>query len=278
LENKMKEIKFTLFTDVHYNPREKSNSPKGIDGKSSVRDFPIFIQKLKKQKNDFLINLGDLFGSGTKKEFKLILNSLKELPYPVFHTLGNHELEIMNMSELKKMFKIKSWSYISDFADYRMIFLNGFDRKSTKPDGRRPSRIIGGLISIKQLNWFKKMLKTSKKVMVFTHKPLVDVKLKKNPILLEAPERYRQIESPSALLDLIKKSKNVVAVFQGHLHQNSISFLNGVPFINIQAFCQNKKYISGGKADKSYAIVKISDKKIMIDVKGDKRRIEIKTK
>jgi len=274
----MKEIKFTLFTDVHYNPQEKSNSPKGIDGKSSVKEFPIFIQKLKKQKNDFLINLGDLFESGTKKEFRLILNSLNELPYPVFHTLGNHELEVMNLSELKKMFKIKSWSYISDFADYRMIFLNGFDRKSTKPDGRRSSRIIGGPISIKQLNWFKKMLKTSKKVIVFTHKPLVDVKLKKNPILLEAPERYRQIENPSALLDLIKKSKNVVAVFQGHLHQNSITSINDVPCINIQAFCQNKRYIGGSKADKSYAVININKGKIIVDVKGDQEKFEVKLK
>jgi len=272
----MKEIKFTLFTDAHYNPQEKSNSPKGIDGKSSVREFPIFIQKLKKQKNDFLINLGDLFESGTKKEFRLILNSLKELPYPVFHTLGNHELEVMNLSELKKLFKIKSWYYIFDFASYRMIFLNGFDRKSTIPDGKRPSRIIGGPISIKQLNWFKKMLNTSKKVIIFTHKPLVDIKLKKNPILLEAPERYRQIENPSALLDLIKKSKNVIAVFQGHLHQNSINSINGIPFINIQAFCQNKKYLDGGKADKSYAIVKINNEKIKVNVKGDKEKFEVK--
>jgi Icc-related predicted phosphoesterase len=272
----MKEIKFTLFTDVHYNPQEKGNSPKGIDGKSSVKEFPRFIQKLKKQKNDFLINIGDLFESGTKKELRLILNSLNELPYPVFHTLGNHELDVMNISELKKMFKIKSWSYISDFEDYRMIFLNGFDRKSTKTDGRRPSRISGGSISIKQLNWFKRMLKTSKKVIVFTHKPLIDVKLKKNPILLEAPERYRQIENPSEILNLIKNSKNVIVVFQGHLHQNSIISINGVPFINIQAFCQNKKYVGGSKSDKSYAIIKISDKKIMINIKGDKKKIEVK--
>ena len=107
--------------------------------------------------------------------------------------------------------------------------------------------------------------------MVFIHKLLSDQKLDTNPIWSIAPERYTKVENASEVRQILKKSKKVLAVFQGHIHQNSMIKINGTPYFTIQGFCQNKNYSNKQKASKSYAIVHISNNSIIVDIKGDKK-------
>jgi len=257
-------IKFTIFTDVHYNVNHESVSSKGIKGHESVKSFPKFINSLKNSKNDFIVNLGDLIDESGEKDLRNLVKLLKLINIPFYNVIGNHELEIANIKTIKKILGLKSSYYYKDLKGYRFVFLNCFDTKTSKPDSRRHSRIIGGNISKKQLNWLQKVLNTKKKVVLFSHKLLADQNLSKNLIWNKAPQRYTQVENSKEVRKILEKRKNVLAVFQGHIHQNSKNKVNGINYFSIQGFCQNKDYDSKKNASKSFTEVVINNKGVII--------------
>jgi len=267
-----KKLNFVVFTDVHYDPSIKENKSKGIKGHESVANFPIFIDKLKDKDIDFVVNLGDLVEAEPKKSFPLLLKKIKELSFPMFHVIGNHELEILSVKELKQILNLKKLYYSKEIKGYKLIFLNAFDRKASKPDYKRKSKVIGGNLSDNQIRWLKKELKNTKgKAIIFIHKLLADQKLDNNPIWAIAPERYTKVENALEIREILEDSKKVPAVFQGHIHQNSVVKINKIPYFSIQGFCQNKNYSSKQKASKSHAIVNIKNNSVFVDIKGDKK-------
>jgi predicted phosphodiesterase len=259
------EFKFTIFSDVHYEKDRQKPPLKGIRGMEAAKSFPKFVKSLKKLKNGFIVNLGDLINHGTEKEFRKVLRPFKNINSPVFHVIGNHELELFNLEKLKEILGLKTSYYYKDFGNYRLVFLNCFDTKTSKPDPRRPSRIIGGKISKKQTAWLRKILNTREKVIIFSHKLLADQDLSKNLIWNRAPKRYTQIENSEEVGKIIEKRKNVLAVFQGHVHQSSFRKINGIYYFAIQGYCQNENYDSKGKASKSFSKIRITDRKIIIE-------------
>lgn len=264
-------LNFAIFTDVHYDPRKIKNTSKGIKGEESVKNFLKLIEILKKGKQDFVVNLGDLVEAEPKKSFPIILKSIKKISSPVFHVIGNHELEVLSIKELKSVLKLKKFYYSKEIKGYKLIFLNAFDKKTSKPDHRRKSRIIGGNISNKQIKWLKKELKSTKgKAIIFTHKLLSNQELKNNPIWAIAPERYTKVENASVIRKILENSKKVLAVFQGHVHQNFMVKIKNIPYFTIQGFCQNKNYSQKQKASKSFAIVSINNGSLIVEIKGDK--------
>jgi 3',5'-cyclic-AMP phosphodiesterase len=235
------ELKFTIFSDVHYGNYPQASSSKGIDGYAATRFFPRFINSLKKSENDFIVNLGDLIGEGgNEKSFRKMVDLFKGFSFPIFNIIGNHELELFNLKKLKRILGLKTSYYYKDFGDYRLVFLNCFDTKTSKPDPRRLSRVIGGKISKRQMVWLRKILNTSRKVIIFSHKLLADQDLSKNQIWNRAPKRYTQIENSEEVGKIIEKRKNVLAVFQGHIHQSSFRKINGIYYFAIQGYCKMK--------------------------------------
>lgn len=270
-------LDFSIFTDVHYDPKKQINTSKGIKGEESVINFPKLVDKLKITKQDFAVNLGDLVEAEPKKSFTRILKKLKEIKYPVFHVVGNHELELLSTKELKNILNLKKLNYSTEINGYKLIFLNAFDMKASKPDRRRESRIIGGNLSEKQMAWLKNELTTTKgKAIIFIHKLLSNQKLESNPIWSIAPERYTKVENASEIREILEKSKKVLAVFQGHIHQNSMVKINNIPYFSIQGFCQNKNYSFKQKASKSFATVSIDGDSISVNIKGDKQLYQSK--
>jgi len=273
----MKELKFSIFTDVHYDPAGEIDSSKGIKGEESVRNFPLLVDKLKKINLDFAVNLGDLVESEPEKSFPFILRKLQQLSCRSFHVVGNHELELLSKKDLKKVFGLKSFHYSVEMKGYKLIFLDSFDMKSSKLDSRRKSRIIGGPISKKQIDWLEKELRSTKgKAIIFSHKLLSDQKLDDNPIWSIAPERYTKVENARDVRQVLEKSKKVLAVFSGHVHQNSMVKIKGIPYFTIQGFCQSRNYSPKQKASQSYALVNIGSDSVFVDVKGDEKSYRIK--
>ena len=266
------ELEFSIFTDVHYDPGKIKNTSKGIKGEESVKNFPKLIEILKKGKQEFVVNLGDLVEAKPKKSFPTILKNIKKIPSPIFHVIGNHELELLSIKELKSILKLKKPYYSKEIKGFKLIFLNSFDMKASKPDHRRKSRVIGGNISEKQIRWLKEELKSTEgKVIIFTHKLLSNQELKDNPIWSIAPERYTKVENASEIREILEKSKKVLAVFQGHIHQNSMAKINKIPYFTIQSFCQNKNYSPKQKASKSFATVNVNNKSLFVNIQGDKK-------
>jgi predicted phosphodiesterase len=74
----MNKIKFAVFTDLHY-----EHIP---DGYERMKNF---INNIKDEEVDFIIELGDF--CNPKEENKFLLNMLDNMGKPHYHVIGNHD-------------------------------------------------------------------------------------------------------------------------------------------------------------------------------------------
>ena len=121
--------------------------------------------------------------------------------------------------------------YYTDFDDlgYRLVFLDtsdfyyGFDK-----DGKLIHPFDVG-VSKEQVNWFKEIVKTDKKVIVFSHAP-INVR-GHYPDCLKI---HKDMINGEWLWNVMQKSDNVIISIAGHLHYDNIVYDGGIVSIDTQ--------------------------------------------
>ncbi len=108
---------------------------------------------------------------------------------------------------------------------------------------------MAGFIPQHEKDWLKANLtSTEKPTLVFIHQRL-DVQNNKN--VINAPEVRR----------IFDRSGKVVAVFQGHVHQNIRKKINGTYYLTLEA-------LAGASRESAWAKVKLDQKGSRITVDG----------
>ena len=121
--------------------------------------------------------------------------------------------------------------YYTDFDDlgYRLVFLDtsdfyyGFDK-----DGKLIHPFDVG-VSKEQVNWFKEIVKTDKKVIVFSHAP-INVR-GHYPDCLKI---HKDMINGEWLWNVMQKSDNVITSIAGHLYYDNIVYDGGIVSIDTQ--------------------------------------------
>ncbi len=95
-------------------------------------DNPVFRQilgELADEKLDFALNLADASEYGTRDEFTTIKELESTLSYPVYHTVGNHDIKTDNSRRLwSDVFEQSPWASF-DHGEVHLVILDNADRK-----------------------------------------------------------------------------------------------------------------------------------------------------
>ncbi len=117
--------------------------------------------------------------------------------------------------------------YSCNIAGYRLIVLFSSSVKHTDIHVDRA-----------QIEWLKKTLSQgSEPVLVFVHHPLDEQSLIGNVWFEKYPD-YCFCEERLELRQVLEASKRVLAVFGGHVHQNSVSCINGIYYVTVQSLVE----------------------------------------
>lgn len=147
----MKEIKFAVFTDLHYDHIH--------DGFSRMEEF---IGKISRDEIDFIVDLGDFCSA--KEENKKLLDMLSETKKPHYHLLGNHDSDVFLKEEVLNFLGMKSSYYSFSYGNVKFIaldacyiqngeeFIHYFKRNYNDTKGIYP------VIPPEQLAWLKSQL------------------------------------------------------------------------------------------------------------------------
>lgn len=95
----MTEVKFAVFTDLHYDVIP--------DGDSRIKEFITHIEK--RGDMDFIIELGDM--CHPVEENRIILGSLEKAGIPCYHTLCNHDSESFLIEQVMSFLDMKNNYY-----------------------------------------------------------------------------------------------------------------------------------------------------------------------
>jgi len=202
-------IRFGLCADVH----------KDVIHDADKR-LKIFIDRMNREKVDFIMQLGDFCRPyDYNQDFLDLWNQFQG---PRFHVLGNHDTDGgFTREQTLEFWGAKDKYYSFDLSGYHFVVLDGNDKKQGAAGGY--PRYIGQ----QQAEWLKNDLsKTNSRAFIFSHQSI---------------ENTGGLENGQAIRSILQEAnsqagfKKVVACFSGHHHADYYAVIEGIYYIQINS-------------------------------------------
>jgi len=239
---KIEKIRIGMCTDVHL--------PTMHDSEYRITTF---INSMKKEKPDFIIELGDF--ATPEPKFAPYFAIWNSFPGDKYHVIGNHEMDGGYTREKTMAYlQMKSSYYSFDKNGFHFIVLDGNDKKN--PEAKGYKQFIGA----QQVSWLKDDLaRTTHPVVIFSHQGLT--------IYQSADETYG-VENWKEIRGILMKhnqthpGRRVVACFNGHTHYDDAAQIDGIWYITITSMSYHwlgEKYAHatfGDEVDRNFKWIK----------------------
>jgi len=232
-------VRFGLLADPHYARREMKINRYYRDAIEKIRRA---VKVFNDSDLDFIVELGDLKDMGenpSREETLSFLDEAEEVLQkfrgPVYHVLGNHDMDSISkkdfLSHTRNPDTVKGVAHYSfTVKDIKFIVMDA----NYNPDG---SDYDGGnfnwtnsLVPEEQLAWLGDELKTGGPCVVFVHQ------------LLDSPsaaEKDHVVQNAAEIRNILEKSRQVLAVFQGHYHRGAYTFCQGIHYYTLASMVEN---------------------------------------
>ena len=225
LHPKIINYKIGIVSDIHaasQKIRAKSTPGNTVYPNRYIQLLPESLEKMKKERTELVINLGDFTNNDSVKHAETIKVLTDQSEMEEIWVPGNHDDE-----ETKKILGMMNNYYFFDKHDWRIIVLDSSEGPDNKENFSAYVDYDGGIGNV-QLNWLKDALKTNKDIAIAMHHPIWDKKTISyiNPI-------YSDFQK------IIEESGHVRYVFSGHWHTsywekelNNINYY-GIPALSL---------------------------------------------
>lgn len=256
-------LRFAVMTDIHYadaDPRKtryyRDSLPKV---NQAIRELNDQITHAPRDTAPSLcLMLGDLIDSrktpidqgGVEEELAYldtIEAAMAKLNTPRHYVFGNHCVYTLTKDEFAAHTVAQPTYYSFDHplantkGHLHMVILDACFTSNSEPYGRRNFTWSDANIPQHELDWLKADLKaTPNPTIIFTHQRL------------DAMGGLLTINNATQVREIINNAKNVIAVFQGHSHENSLVHHNNIPYLVFRAIVEGP-----GLQNNAYATVDI---------------------
>lgn len=239
--------RIVIFSDLHYAPTRPVNNGSVITWK--MTEFALqLLEKLtnkinKEIKPDLVLNLGDLIEDFNDKKLdldnmKFIWKKFQKIKAPFYSATGNHDLRSMDKrEEAEKIMGYDHSTYSFDCNGYHFVVL-GMEVDIEK------GKECGGIfktnsVSQEDIVWLKKDLKKNKlPCVICTHFGLAEDDMKGNRWFEKHPD-HALLNNREQVKSILKKDKNVLAVFSGHQHWTKTTIEEGIPYFVIGSMTED---------------------------------------
>ena len=237
-------LQIGLVTDLHY-------ADKPPAGTRHYRETPAKLAEaaaeFSKNKPAFVVELGDFIDAADSVKTELgylkkINRDFSAICKNRHHVLGNHCVYTLTKKEFLETVGQKKSYYSFDSGNFHFIVLDSCFRTDGQPYGRKNFEWTDPNIPKAELDWLRADLKsTSKKTVVFAHQRL-DV------------SSVYGVKNAPAVRKILEDSKQVLAVFQGHSHENDHKEIGGIHYCTLVAMIEGS-----GVSHNGYSVMKLSD-------------------
>jgi hypothetical protein len=206
-----------------------------------------------------LVELGDLIDAADtveteEKYLKTVNREFSAICRDRHYVLGNHCVDMLRKDEFLGGVEQERSYYSFDRGSVHFLVLDSCFRSDGEPYGRKNFQWTDANIPAAELEWLKADLEaTEKKVVVFAHQRL-DV------------SDSHGVKNNSDVRKILESSGNVLAVFQGHSHQNDLNEIGGIHYCTLVAMVEGS-----GPENSGYSLLEI-DPTGTIRIKGFRRQ------
>ncbi len=242
-------LRIGLVTDVHYADKAPAGSRYY---QQSLDKLKAATEEFRRSELTFAVELGDLIDSA--KSVDLDVSYLKTIDAqfamvcPERHyVLGNHCVETLTKPEFLQGVAQERSYYSFDRDGLHFIVLDACFRSDGVAYGRHNSLWTDANIPADELKWLERDLAGSDKpAIVFAHQRL-DV------------SNNHGVKNNAAVRQVLEATGRVLAVFQGHSHQNDLKEIGGIHYCTLVAMVEGD-----GPENSGYSV---------LDVKPDGRLV-----
>ena len=201
-------LRFGVITDVHQDIMH--------DG---VQRVSAFVDAMARERVAFIAQLGDFCVPEEKN--RAFLNAWNQFQGPRYHVLGNHDIDGKHTrEETVAFYGMSARHYRFEAGGVCFIVLDGND-----PNPESKEKGYAHFIAKDQLDWLDATLSNTRlPVIVMVHQPIDQAAGVKNHAEVRAV-----LEKPR------KGLPGVAAVLSGHLHQDYVSRINDIAYIQVNS-------------------------------------------
>ncbi len=199
-----------------------------------------------KDKVSFVVELGDLIDAAdsvkTEQRYLQTINrEFSAISKDRHYVLGNHCVDTLTKAEFLDGVEQKQSYYSFDRGEFHFVVLDSCFRKDGEPYGRKNSKWNDANIPAAEVEWLQADLKaTSKQTAVFAHQRL-DV------------SNDHGVKNCPEVRKIFEESGKVLAVFQGHSHQNDLKDIGGIHYCTLVAMVEGS-----GAENNGYSVMEIA--------------------
>ncbi len=214
-------MKFAVFTDLHYDVIH--------DGDRRLHEF---INSVKEENIDFIIELGDLCHPTDANKY--LISELKEVGVPCFFTIGNHNSDAYLIDTVLKFCEMENNYYSFIFGNVKFIVLDANYIKTA--DGYEPyckrnyERTNGEYpyIPPEEVEWLKNELQEEQYYyVILAHQSLSNDFINRG--IFNRREIRRILEERNG------NGKKVLLCMNGHDHGDDVKIINGIHYYTLNS-------------------------------------------
>lgn len=235
-------LRIGLVTDLHYADKKPAGSRHYRETLGKLHEAA---RRFSDIEPHFLVELGDFIDAAAavdveRRYLKTVNAVFSKICKDRHYVLGNHCVDTLTKDEfLDGVEKEKSY-YAFDRGGFHFVVLDACFRTDGEPYQRRNFEWTDANIPAPQMDWLKEDLKSNQKpVIVFAHQRL-DV------------TNHYGVKNNTDVRKVLEASGNVLAVFQGHSHQNDLKEIHGIHYCTLAAMVEG-----AGEKNNSYAVMEL---------------------
>lgn len=223
-----RKLRLGLITDLHYADKPPAGTRHYRETIGKLQEAG---KQFAKDRPDALVELGDFIDAADsvdveQKYLRRIHKDFVQLPGKKYYVLGNHCVDTLTKAEfLGGVGQDKSY-FSFDLSGFHFVILDSCFRSDGVAYQRKNFEWTDANIPAKELDWLAADLKATKHpTIVFAHQRL-DVK------------SNHGVKNAAQVRSVLEKSGRVIAVFQGHSHQNEHREISGIHYCVIAAMVE----------------------------------------
>jgi alkaline phosphatase len=251
-----KAVRVGLITDLHY----ADKSPAGSRHyRQTLGKLEAASKQFSVDRPDFIVELGDLIDAADSVDveqhyLKTINKQFAGICEDRHYVLGNHCVDTLTKEEFLGTVEQERSFYSFDREGIHFIILDACFRSDGASYGRRNFKWTDANVPVEELEWLRGDLSaTTKPTVVFAHQRL-DV------------STHHGVKNGTEVRKTLEKSGNVLAVFQGHSHQNDLNEVSGIHYCTLAAMVEGS-----GPENNGYSVMDIQSDGT-IEIKGFHRQ------
>ncbi len=229
-------VRFSLVTDLHHADKPALGSRYYRETLGKLAQAAAQFQQ---DKPSFVVELGDLIDAADSVDVELgylarVNREFSAISPNRHYVLGNHCVDMLTKDEFLGSVGQQRSYYSFDQGGLHFVVLDSCFRADGEPYGRKNFQWTDANLPRHELQWLAADLtETPRKVVVFAHQRL------------DVTDHY-SVKNAAEARAILEASGKVLAVFQGHSHQNDYQDIAGIHYCTLAAMIEGSGPDSSG--------------------------------